>query len=654
MDLRGRYMIKSIKISKTFFLVLIGTFFILVNAESAKNPLIWGKVKKQDIRLQECKFDTGASAIILGDIGRLNFQFDEPSELIRHTRVKVLTPEGKSKGNVVIRYYGGNNAQYIKNIRAQSFYINEKGKVKKNKIDSKAFYRVKINDKWNEIRFTFPDVQVGIILEYQYTLVSNHFMTHQEWTFQNEVPTLYSEFQVEIDKDLKVNPYFVSPRLKAKYKGKKKSAWVLTNLPAIHTEPYFYNTVDYIEKIKLQVAGFYQYTDSRRLYTPFIGSWSDLAKNIINAPSWSTYQSTSTFFLQGILNKCCDEKSDPEFTVRNIYHYVLENFAWNGAYSIFPQQPLNQLLDTKTGNSAEINLLLNLLLNEAGIESHPLLLSTKDNGTIFNIPLISQFNQVIVHVKTDSLELMLNATDDFRPHYLIGKRELNNRGLLLDKNDIRWIPINLEKYSIQFLYARLSYHQGRIKYKLEYAFSGYYASEHRKAVSRMESIEKYFRQYLLPLNIEATIDSFKVFNLHEIEENFKVICYLTDRNRIKENMIYFKPILFNTINDNPFNKPDRQYPVDFIYPFREISIYTFELPQHLKLVELPRSSMVRFPQDQARYRYISTLVDNQVYIRTELSFHSTFYGPENYSSLQKFFNKMIAKNEENFTLKSIQ
>ena len=48
----------------------------------------------------------------------------------------------------------------------------------------------------------------------------------------------------------------------------------------------------------------------------------------------------------------------------------------------FTNKSVKDLLSSKTGNSAEINLFLAGMLNAAGIEAYPVITSTRSNGKI--------------------------------------------------------------------------------------------------------------------------------------------------------------------------------------------------------------------------------------------------------------------------------
>ena len=66
----------------------------------------------------------------------------------------------------------------------------------------------------------------------------------------------------------------------------------------------------------------------------------------------------------------------------------------------------------KIGNAADINLLLVAMLNKAGIEANPVILSTRENGFIAMAhPSLSDCNYVVARAVVDGKQILLDATE---------------------------------------------------------------------------------------------------------------------------------------------------------------------------------------------------------------------------------------------------
>src|SRR5206468_12238388 len=125
-----------------------------------------------------------------------------------------------------------------------------------------------------------------------------------------------------------------------------------------------------------------------------------------------------------------------------IYDFVRNAIVWDGTNRIMTHEDLDDILEAKQGNSADINLLLTLMLDEIGIKANPVLLSTRRNGRIQKqYPITDQFDYVIARAEVGDMEYLLDATDRLRPYYLLPLRALNHLGLSVEKHSYAWITI---------------------------------------------------------------------------------------------------------------------------------------------------------------------------------------------------------------------
>ena len=83
-------------------------------------------------------------------------------------------------------------------VRAQTINV-VNGEIQKTTLKNKAFFRVKLDENRSELKFSFPEVKVGSILEYTYTLETGRYTTLKNWSFQTDIPTLFSRVDAKID-----------------------------------------------------------------------------------------------------------------------------------------------------------------------------------------------------------------------------------------------------------------------------------------------------------------------------------------------------------------------------------------------------------------------------------------------------------------------
>ena len=139
----------------------------------------FGKVEKTDLEIKECDFDKNAEAMVLFDKGEL--VYIDGIDLVRHTRIKILSDKGKDRADIHIPYISWKNDEEIKDISAQVYNLDPSGNIVVTKVDKKQIFEKQINKRVAEKVFTFPEVKAGSIIEYKYKKIGAGMI---DWYFQ--------------------------------------------------------------------------------------------------------------------------------------------------------------------------------------------------------------------------------------------------------------------------------------------------------------------------------------------------------------------------------------------------------------------------------------------------------------------------------------
>jgi hypothetical protein len=125
-----------------------------------------------------------------------------------------------------------------------------------------------------------------------------------------------------------------------------------------------------------------------------------------------------------------------------VYGYMQRNFRWNGEYAMFTGDRFDNFLKTRTGSSAELNLLLINLLQRAGIQAEPLLVRTNDLGRPQKMyPVRYQFNHVIATAEVDGQRVLLDLTSGSADLSRLNRKDINTEGWLVNDDHGGWIEI---------------------------------------------------------------------------------------------------------------------------------------------------------------------------------------------------------------------
>jgi hypothetical protein len=641
------------------------TFFLLCLLYLSSFPLLaqkavvpntkWGKVTDEEWRITRCEYDSAASALVLFDKGEVAFGLGSEIIIKKHIRIKILSMKGIDEADVHLPFYAKNQIERITDVDAQTINRDAAGKAVIQNVASNQIFDVKEDENWSEKRFSFPAIKVGSILEYRLTTLSKHIDFLDGWKFQNNLPTLYSEFKADIPQSLDYRFLMQGNRLLQKYQ-QSTNVWSLQNLPAIKPEPFVYNHLDYVEKIQFQLAGYYHKKDAMSgglEYVNQMTTWENLSEERLDDENYTRYLNRHGLAKDIISSEIKSTESDLE-KIKKLYTYVQTHLLWNGNYAWFTQQSLNQAIESQKVNSAEMNLFLVLLLREAGLDADLVLISTRRNGVIFrNYPFLAQFNHVLANVHIQDKDYLLDATDPFRPYDQLAENDLASVGYLLSKKAPRWIDIPTATDSKQttFIEADLSDPEKPL-YKVDLRYTGYQALEKRKKYDDkdIKSFEKILSK-LQPTDYQLA--DLKVTDAESLDKPL-IISYVLrpeDTDNLKNKVLYLNPILVNHFTENPFKNETRNLPVELGYLSSHSLTISIKLPAGYEVQELPANIRLEMPNKMAEFGYLASNTNSIIQIRTTVKFKTTLIPSDYYLDLREFYTHILAKYQEQLVLK---
>ena len=240
-------MCKPLSVSLLFTNLLI-SLALAAQTQNEKNIPEWGKIEKSDLELKECDFDKNAEALVLFDGGELYGNDYGTIELKRHIRIKILKDKGLEQANIKIPFYSFKGEESVKKLEAQTFNLDASGNVVATKVEKKLVYEKKLNKRYSEIVFTFPEAKAGSVIEYKYTITGAGL---RNWYFQRSIPVKYSRYTTQFPVEFEVHS---QPMTSLPYNSEKKSranhnvhTFTMENIPALRDEPYISCEDDYLQ-----------------------------------------------------------------------------------------------------------------------------------------------------------------------------------------------------------------------------------------------------------------------------------------------------------------------------------------------------------------------------------------------------------------------
>ncbi len=635
------------------FCLLIHPFYLL----SQKSPLKWGKISDEEIQLTICEFDSSATAVILSDWGNVDMFYGRPMTISRHQRLKILAPNGNQYADISIPFYAGNNFEKIKQLKAQIITVDESGKTIKQKVEKNQFFENEIDENWSEMKFTFPNVQVGAILEYKYTLISSSVTNLKKWYFQNHIPTLHSEFHGRLQEGLDYNTLLRGSRLIQKYRtATVQNSWSLDNIPAIKVEPHCNNQHDFVDRIEFQLAGYLSTDDmGQSKQINLMSTWEQFTKDVLQFDTYRHYLGKKKTAKNTVPNILEGNENDLD-KVKLISEYLGNTIKWNQEYWMYKNQNVSNLIKNKSGNSAKINLFFVSLLRAAGLEAHPALASTKKHGQVSTVyPLRTQFNHVLAAVKLNDTYQLFDATHPRLPFDLLHLESLNGKAFLLKKSkDPLWIDIPNKKKSVESTKVNMEINEdGIATFDIELGATIYKANQMYHDIFKDQNPSVFCEEYLGSNFEEAEILDFKIEKIPIATTTpLKVKTKLQAKEKIdlEADILYIQPFI-EAITEHPFKSKKRVFPVDFYYPSQKHYSFTLKIPTGFIVADLPEQINLVLPDRSLSFTYFSKQNGEVIDLVFNFKRNATRVNVTEYSAFRHLFDRYFAQKEALIVLK---
>lgn len=627
---------------KTQFSLLL--LFLSFTLLAQLNPRTkWGDVSQAEIDYKEVSFEQNAPAVILYEKGKTEVMRSFQTYVYR--RIKILNENGIEAANQEIMYYADKGLESIGSLKAQTINF-ENGKKIVLPVDKKEIFDVKKNDYYNTLKFTFPDVKVGSIIEFEYTLTNQNLYLIDAWRFQHDLPTLYSSYEIENRSTLDYTSLAIGDKIvQYSQNNPKTQKWTLTNLPGHNSMNFLYNKEDMAERIVFQLRGYRKranisYEADR--YENVLANWKDLNQEMNN--HFKAYQNES--FTREIANSIPNGSSQKE-TLENIYDYFRKNYRWNNFYSIQARQSNRDLAKSKVGNSTDLNLMLNSILNNKGFTVDLVLISTRDHGKIIaSYPYLNQFNVVLnlVHLE-DGTQFLIDASD---MRYDLGYaplRDYNHYALIVDPLTERMVsfhPMLSEFQSTQNYVFR----EGKFIQTRTDKVNGYFKEFETKSSSG-QSVKSPVENSLDILLNETRYDK-----RDSETDNFQLRRIVSESPEINSpRFIGIENPLKNILNSFQMREVNRNRALEFNFPFHYKTIVILDIPEGYN-VEIPENFNTHHHMINKEFQYLQNaeIKDGKLQVQYDFFLGKAVY-EKNYLQIKSFFDKSISSANQNILLR---
>ncbi len=616
----------------------------------------WPTISQDELKMTGEPKAPGAPAVYLyrqvdRDDGRNGHEFDL-------ARIKILTEEGRKYADVEIPFV--KEQAQVHGIKARTIQpdgtiADFNGKVyEKTVVKAKGF-------KYLAKTFTLPDVRVGTIIDYSYSIDLNEgYVYDSRWILSEELFTRKAKFSLKPNPDFALRwswPIGLPPGTKPPIKEGNDVRLESENIPAFQVEDYMPPE----DSLKFRVDFVYSEgmpeTDQTKFWKQQGKKWYGSFDGFVNKRK----------AMEQAVSQIVSPNDAPEAKLQKIYDRVLQvrNTSFEREKTAqeekrAKQKDINNVEDVWKrgyGDARAVNWLFIALARAAGVDAHSVFVSPR--SYYFFDPRAmnpAQLNADVVLVKLPGKDVYLDPGAKFAPFGLLPWYETDVQGLLLDKDGGQWVLTFLPDSSLAKTERKADLtlsEDGALEGKLTVTYGGLEALELRTDereeddAGRKTTLENLVKESI-PTGVDVDLinkpDWTSASPTLVAEYHLKVPGWVSGAGRRA-----LMPLgLFGSSEKHVFEHADRVHNLYFRHPYLKSDDISIVLPLGWTVSSVPRS----INQDAKAAVYTVKSDDNKgsLHVSRTLKMDLLLLDKDKYGILRQFFQLVRTGDEEQVVL----
>lgn len=631
------------------------------------SSLSWGAsegfqpVSPEELKMTSEPMAAGASALILYRQVDRDDAGGGKSHEYDYLRIKILTEEGRKYANVEIPFDKA-NANII-NIHART--IKPDGSIVEfhDNVFEKEIVKAR-GIKYLAKTFTLPEVRVGGIIEYYFTIdFSDNFIYNSHWILSQDLFTKNAEFSLKPYKSnyepisLRMTWQGLPPGSQPKEDSNHITRMTASNIPAFQVEDYMPPE----NEMRSRVDFIYQGSDAQTDPAKF---WEQIGKR--------RNEALETFIgkkkaMQDAVSQIISPSDAPEVKLRKIYDRVQQ--IRNTSYEVEKTQQEEKRAKEKAVENVEdiwkrgyadgmqLTWLYLALARAAGFEAYGCWVSGRSEY-FFN-PKSEQSEKLdanVVQVKLNGKDLYFDPGAAFTPFGMLIWEETATPGLCLNKDGGTWIKTSLPASSESTIThtGKLTLSDtGDLEGKVVVTYTGLEAMDRRREARNWDEVaRKKFLEDNLKEQVSSSLDA-AVTNKPDwassetplvAEFDVKIPGWASSAGK----RALVPAALFTAREKEMFETANRVHPIYFAYPYEKSDDFTIELPSGWDVMSVPTPQT----QDAHSAVYILKVENNKQTLRLtrRLTVNILLLDQKYYPTLRNFFQVVRTGDEEQVVL----
>lgn len=636
------------------------SLILLTQVAYSQFKLPYGKVTLDELSSKVYKPDPGADAVILSKTTVASIQYEEGFYIEQefNTRIKIINRRGFDYADIEIPY---STDDYLDNIKATTYNLKNGEKVE-TQVPKESFI-TEHTSKWsNTLKFNFPDVHEGSVVEYSYKMRLNasNLNSLVPWYFQDLIPVDRSTITVVFPQTFiyKTRIFGSSSDVYSDFsttssnffgEGIDANIWTYTasEVPAFRPEPYILSKRENMTRITFEIS---KVDFPRITYNDISPSYERLNAKLLDLEDFGTAIQTN---FKSVTEKVTAGLTDDLSKLKKIHKYIAEKIMWDGYVGIRASDPLKTIVRKEKGSSADINMTLIAMLRSAGLKADPVILSTRSHGSLnISSAMMKQFNYVVAAVQIGDKRYLVDATDPLRPFDMLPFACLNGSGRLISLTESAFVDLKNNEISGTSKTMNLVLSpDGSLTGDMEYKVLGLNAYTNRY-LAKMEG-EEGFREKFLSDNPAVEISDIRIEGLKDPYSDLMV------KNNVKihnEAIVNSDRIILSLTGEpfltkSPFYSAERKFPVDFGYPQSDKVTVRIKLPAGYSVALKPADVTADLSNNGGKFEFTCTIEDDALVINNSYKIEKTIFQPSEYQELRDFYKKILGTSNEIIVLK---
>lgn len=640
------------------------TLLIVLAVTAWRQPAVsagFEPVSPDELKMTQEPQAPGAAAIILfrqvdrDDTGNNAHEND-------YFRIKILTEEGRKYADIEIPFF--KNQGNVVNVRART--IRPDGSIANfdGKVFDKTIAKAK-GLKYLAKTLTLPDVQVGSIIEYYYTIdLAEHFVFDSHWILSNELFTKSAKFSLKPYKSdystmsVRWSWQGLPPGTVAPAEGPDRVVRLdAANIPAFQTEDFMPPENELKSRVDFNYSGDLPERDAAAF-------WKKVGKKLNGQLEDFVGKHKA---MEQVLAQIVSPNDPPDVKAQKIYTRVQK--VRNTSYEVSKTEqeqkrdkekaPANveEVWKRGYGNGVQLTWLYLALVRAAGIEAYGVWVSDRSN--YFFHPSVmdrSNLDANVVLLKLNGKDVYCDPGAAFTPFGLLTWPETGVQGLRLDKDGGSWVQTTLPQSSESRIERKADLKlsdDGSLQGKVTITYTGLEAVRRRVEMrnedetDRKKFLEDEVREYV-PAGIEVDLMNKPDWGSSESalvgEFNLRVPGWVSGAGRRA-----MLPVgIFGATEQRVFDHANRVHPIYFEFPSEKHDDITIELPLGWQVSSLPAA------QKQDSHVVIYSLQvensKNTLHLTRNLDVDFLLLDPKYYPALRNFFHTVRTSDEEQIVL----